>query len=131
MAHPSDRVAMSRKYDLASDPEVLTSWIRTLSFVRNVCAHHSRLWNHPLIAQPKFPRGNDAPLVAHISTYGNSAKRVYAAAAIAQHFMRILHPTSAWKDRLLDLWNDFPVIPGVNAGGAGFLPTWRNHQLWH
>lgn len=129
MAHPSDRAVMSRKYDL-SDPQVLTSWIRALSHVRNVCAHHSRLWNHPLVSQPKVPKGNDAPLVQHISTYGMTATRIYAAAAVAQHFLRIVHPNSSWKTRLIDHWNRFPVIPGVNAGQAGFLPTWRSHQLW-
>ncbi|TXC63007.1 Abi family protein [Sphingosinicella ginsenosidimutans] len=40
MAHPSDRVAISRKYGL-SNSEVLSSWVKTLSYVRNVCAHHS------------------------------------------------------------------------------------------
>jgi abortive infection bacteriophage resistance protein len=130
MAHPSDRSQISRKYGIA-DPELLTSWIKVLSYVRNVCAHHGRLWNHPLVNQPKLPKGNDAPMVAHIKTYGLSNSRVYGAAAVAQHFLRVINPNSAWKERMKNLWDDFPVIPAVNPSQAGFMPTWSTQALWH
>lgn len=29
-------------------PDVLTSWMRVFSLIRNICAHHGRLWNKPL-----------------------------------------------------------------------------------
>lgn len=48
MAHPSDRQSISGRFGLA-DSETLASWIRCLAYVRNVCAHHGRLWNHPLV----------------------------------------------------------------------------------
>lgn len=129
MAHPSDRMTISRKYDIRT-PELLVSWIRMLSYVRNVCAHHSRLWNHPLVSQPKIPKGLDAPLVAHIGTYNFTQTRVYGAAAIAQHFLRVINPSSSWKSRLIDLWNHFPAIPGVSPSQAGFMPAWQTHDLW-
>jgi abortive infection bacteriophage resistance protein len=129
MAHPSDRAAMSVKYGI-TNPELLSSWVKTLSYVRNVCAHHARLWNHPLVAQPKLPKGGDAPLVAHIATYGTTATRVYAAAAVTQHFLRVVQPNSGWKTRLSDLWYRFPAVPGISPAQAGFLPTWRTHALW-
>jgi abortive infection bacteriophage resistance protein len=129
MAHPSDRFQISQKYGIA-DPELLTSWIKVLSYVRNVCAHHGRLWNHPLINQPKLPKGNDAPMVAHIATYLPSQSRIYAAAAVTQHFLGIINPSSSWKERLKNLWNDFPSIPAVHPAHAGFMPTWSNQALW-
>lgn len=130
LAHPADRVRISRKYGLAR-PEVLSSWIRTLSYVRNVCAHHARLWNHPLVNQPMLPRPGEVPLVEHIRTYGPTQTRVYAAAAIAQHFLRIVNPNSSWKDRLKTLLAGFPAVPGLSATQAGFMPAWRTNALWH
>lgn len=130
MAHPSDRAAIALKYGIGN-PELLTSWIKTLSYVRNVCAHHSRLWNHPLVAQPKLPKGNEAPLMSHITAYANSSTRVYAAAAIAQHFLRVVNPSSSWKARLVQLWAGFPLIGGVSPGQAGFFPRWQANLLWH
>jgi abortive infection bacteriophage resistance protein len=37
------------------DAQFLASWIHSLSYVRNVCAHHKRLWNRTLGIKPRFP----------------------------------------------------------------------------
>lgn len=37
---------------------VFESWIHTLVYLRNVCAHHSRLWNKDLRIQPILPKSN-------------------------------------------------------------------------
>jgi abortive infection bacteriophage resistance protein len=130
MAHPSDRAKISRKYGIAN-PELLSSWIKTLSYVRNVCAHHGRLWNHPLVSQPMLPKATEVPLLLHIGVYNATQTRIYAAAAIAQFFLRVINPNSRWKERLNLLWNDFPAIPGINPSHAGFMPAWRTQALWH
>jgi hypothetical protein len=49
-----DITAISQKYGL-TDARLLPSWTRTFTFVRNVCAHHGRLWNRPMVDQPAFP----------------------------------------------------------------------------
>lgn len=130
MAHPSDRIQLSRKYGLAR-PELLSSWIKTLSYVRNVTAHHGRLWNHPLVSQPMLPRAGEVPLLEHMRTYGSTQTRVYGAAAVAQHFLRVINPNSLWKERLKDLWDAFPQVPGLSPAQAGFMPAWRTQPLWH
>lgn len=38
------------------DQKLLVSWIHTLVYVRNLCAHHSRIWNRTLSVFPKIPR---------------------------------------------------------------------------
>ena len=37
-------------------PEVLTSWLRVLSSIRNICAHHDRLWNKILPFEIMIPK---------------------------------------------------------------------------
>ena len=32
------------------------SWMHSLSYVRNICAHHGRLWNRQLAIPPKIPK---------------------------------------------------------------------------
>lgn len=34
---------------------VFVSWLHSLTAVRNVCAHHSRLWNRELAVKPELP----------------------------------------------------------------------------
>ena len=43
---PSDRAALDKIYGL--DQGVLKGFIRHLTYVRNLCAHHSRVWNRRL-----------------------------------------------------------------------------------
>lgn len=37
------------------DEKILSSWIHTLVYIRNLCAHHSRIWNRTLAIKPKVP----------------------------------------------------------------------------
>ncbi|HEY0048118.1 MAG TPA: Abi family protein, partial [Pyrinomonadaceae bacterium] len=34
-------------------PYILESWMQSITYVRNVCAHHSRLWNRVLTLRPQ------------------------------------------------------------------------------
>lgn len=36
--------------------EVLKTWLHVIAYVRNVCAHHGRLWNRELAIRPEIPR---------------------------------------------------------------------------
>ncbi len=42
--------------DIDVKPVVFENWLHTLTYVRNICAHHSRLWNKMLAIEPKKPR---------------------------------------------------------------------------
>ncbi len=35
---------------------VLRSWLHFLTYLRNVCAHHARLWDRELAIRPEIPR---------------------------------------------------------------------------
>lgn len=35
---------------------IFPSWVHSLSYVRNICAHHGRLWNRELAVRPRIPK---------------------------------------------------------------------------
>jgi abortive infection bacteriophage resistance protein len=39
---------------------ILISWLESLVYVRNLCAHHSRLWNRKLAVSPIAPKRDGA-----------------------------------------------------------------------
>jgi abortive infection bacteriophage resistance protein len=129
MSHQQDRATISAKYGVPGSA-MFTSWLRTLNGVRNTCAHHARLWNHPLVNQPTVPKAHEVPDVAHLANYTGSQTRLYAAAAVCQQLMRTISPSSTWKNRLKAHWSQFPNFPTLNSGQAGFMPGWRNEALW-
>jgi len=129
MLHPSDRVSISRKYAIPR-PEMLESWMRAIAGVRNTCAHHGRLWNHPLVDQPSLPTAAEMPSLGHLRVYNATQTRLYAVAAVCAHLLSVMQPASQWRTRMRDLWHQFPAIPGINPAQAGFMPTWRTLPLW-
>src|SRR5262249_50797370 len=42
--HPDIKKSFARRLNVP-DTKIVSSWLHTLNYVRNVCAHHSRLWN--------------------------------------------------------------------------------------
>lgn len=125
-----DLRAIASKYNIPR-PELFPTWVRALAFVRNVCAHHSRLWNKSLIAQPKPPRSGEVPLLDHLVGDSFATERFYSAAAIARYFQLVINPGSAWGSRFVDVVRTFPTAPGVSIGQAGFPARWDTLSLWN
>jgi abortive infection bacteriophage resistance protein len=36
---------------------VFVSWLHAMNAIRNICAHHARLWNRELAVKPELPSG--------------------------------------------------------------------------
>ncbi len=111
-------------------PDLFTSWVRSLSVVRNTCAHHARLWNKPLIDQPKFPSKGEIPLLDHLAASPHSNKRIYAACAIARYLLLAVNPRTQWSQRLKDHIATFPENPYVTLNTMGFPKDWEKLPLW-
>lgn len=62
-------------------PIVLTSWLRVLSLIRNICAHHERLWNKILpfsISLPKHTTNDPLiKLFVSVDDENFNSKRIY------------------------------------------------------
>ena len=57
LANRSDLSQIAGYFNLP--PDVFVSWLHTINYIRNVCAHHARLWNRDFDIEPailKFSR---------------------------------------------------------------------------
>lgn len=93
------------------DAQFLISWLHTLTYVRNVCAHHKRLWNRQLAIRPKFPSRK-----AYWKCTVPNNERLYAVIAVLQHMMAVASPHSLWQQRLHGLLANHPHIPLAAMG---------------
>jgi len=94
-----------------------------INTVRNVCAHHGRLWNRELGTKPKIPAKDPAwntPV-----TVGND--RVFGGLTLCKWSLDRIAPQSRWADRLRDLLEEFPAIPLVSMG---FPTNWQQCPIW-
>lgn len=121
-------------YGLSKDQ--FGSWIHTLVYIRNVCAHHSRLWNKVLQIQPQTPRLINPrtqrrypfPSQNWIDTNGIDIRRLYMSLSIIAYFLQTINPNNTFKSKLLSL---FAAFPSINISAMNFLPDWQAEPLWN
>lgn len=111
-------------------PKHLKSWVRSMVFGRNVCAHHARLWNRPLIDQPSFSRDQLPRELDHLTTDPSNATRFYALACIINYLLAEANPRTRWNDRFIAHIDTFPNAPQVDLSAAGFPSYWKEQELW-
>lgn len=108
-----NRNKISRTYSL--DEKYLLSWMYGLSGLRNICAHHSRLWNRELFIGVK----KDAKLYKALFNHRTN-NRLYNYLVILQIMICKINPTSTWIDRLIGLINEHQI----RTHYMGFPDNW-------
>lgn len=118
--------------------KVLTSWFRSLSDLRNLCAHHMRVWNREFGSRPVMPRKVAAnwpqipdaiPSGAHLDTAQtiNPQRRLYMQLVVIETLMQIVNRESRWAERLVQLLD---AHPQVSRAHMGFPPGWEQEAIW-
>ncbi|MDF1760860.1 MAG: Abi family protein [Coxiellaceae bacterium] len=100
--------------------ETIKSWMRALTFTRNITAHHSRLWNRFFINTPK---NIDIPI-----TFNRDKSPFIIQAYIIIQLMNAIAPGSHWKNRLLLLFEEHNNF--IPFEQMGFDNHWHNNHLW-
>ena len=102
---------------------VLESWIHSFVYVRNICAHHSRLWNKTLRVTGGFPKRTTH---GFINTKVNNDK-VYYVLCIIRYMLQVINPNSTFTTRLKQLLKDYP---SADIKAMGFPSNWEVEPLW-
>ena len=111
------RKAISARFNV---PEpVFLSWCHSLSYLRNLCAHHARVWNRIFTIKPMVSKAYTDDLTPNT--------RIYAQLVAMRIFLKQVSPTSSWHRDLADLFVDHPR---VTPNRVGFKPDWRNRTVW-
>lgn len=122
----SDRNRIAQSIGL--NESLLTSWLRSYTRVRNVCAHHGRLWNIDVRVIPSFPQDSKVPWLQNRADLNNFRKRrIYAVLVSLQSVLSVISPRSSWANRLAELVDtrDPKVLRGM-----GFPPNWKSDPFW-
>ncbi|HAQ60797.1 TPA: hypothetical protein DCR49_02145 [Candidatus Delongbacteria bacterium] len=120
---PDIKRKVAQNYNIPD--QVLNSWLTSINSIRNICAHHSRLWNRTLPYKPLILKKNKYP-EWHELNIDNS--KVYSILTILKYLMDHIAPQSGWKFRLRDLLlSDKYDIPLYQMG---FPDDWKTCSLW-
>ncbi|NLG17622.1 MAG: DNA-binding protein [Fibrobacter sp.] len=117
------RQKMGDLYGVSDD--VLLSWMRSINGVRNICAHHSRLWNREIGYQPTIPRKNKHPeWHSPVEVTGN---RIFGVLTVLKYMLNRIAPQSNWINRFTDLLIRYPEVPKRQMG---FADNWQECPIW-
>ncbi|WP_131776274.1 Abi family protein [Legionella impletisoli] len=104
---------------------VIESWMRTLTYTRNLCAHHSRLWNRWFVIPPVIPKFD--PLKNHIKPDPDGNFRFQLIAFIIIRLLEKLSIQDNWKKQLFGLFEKYEEFPSWQMG---FNSNWPEDPIW-
>ena len=116
----------------APSKRIMSSWIASLNYVRNVSAHHARLFNRKLVSAPKRPSKGHAPLLDHLKDE-ESSKQVfglYNVLAVMPYLLRSIDPECGWAPRMVGLLEAFPESDILTSACLGVPAEWSTLELW-
>ncbi|PFG48579.1 abortive infection bacteriophage resistance protein [Amycolatopsis sulphurea] len=108
----------------------LANWMRVLNYIRNVCAHHSRLWNRNITVQVASSNLAAIPELKHLCRSGAATSRVYSALSIIQFLLRDISPEYPYPERLREILDSGLESAGRTIGEMGFPDEWTDFTLW-
>lgn len=95
------------------------------TYVRNLCAHHSRLWNRRFTVTLALPTAQPMGILSSLNPA--EGRRIYNTLVLLGHLMNVIELGNTWTGRLhaLLVEQSFPV-----AGHMGFPADWYDRPFW-
>ena len=106
-------------------PDHLSSWLIYINNVRNICAHHSRLWNKRVTAnQPIIPQRKKNKFNGSIPENFNTS--VYGIISIIDRLLSSFNKDNSFAAKISELVNTF----NIDATLMGFPDDWKTNATW-
>lgn len=129
MMQVPDQQRIAQKYGVP-DWEVFQSWLRSLNYLRNVCAHHSRLWNRNVIDQPKLPEAGVLPWCDTFRGQRQLISRPFLLLSIVRHMTKVVCPDTGWHRRLQAHLAAFPAQHAQRQLSLEDMGTLKGWESW-
>lgn len=100
--------------------KVLLSWLHHLNVVRNMAAHHSRLWNRRFTFTPRLRTRSDLDMA-----FVPESRNIYNTLVILQYLRTVIEPDHDWGHRVARSMRDYAIDPTL----MGFPATWNGSAL--
>jgi abortive infection bacteriophage resistance protein len=116
----------------APTKKIMVSWLASLNYVRNVAAHHARLFNRKLQHAPARPQTGQVSVLDHLRDE-QTAKGVfgtYNALAVIAHLLPSIEAGKDWHRRLAGLLREFPASHSLSLASIGVPENWESLELW-
>ena len=122
----TDEVKMRIAAEFTQAPSTLETWFTWLTIVRNICAHHARLWNRILSAeQPVIP--SRKAFKFSIPLPEDAKRTMYGVVALIDRLLKSFNPDNSFTAKVEALIREYRV----DATRMGFPVEWERTAVWH
>lgn len=105
------------------DETILVSWLRSINTIRNLCAHHGRLWNAELLVDtPMISKKYEKEMVKNTRIYS----RLVVIRAILNGFDK--NYSDDWARNIKTFMSKHT---GVDVGSMDFPKDWASRPIWN
>lgn len=113
------------------DGNVLGNWMRVLNYVRNTCAHHSRLWNRNMAVQLSTSHLVGIAQLRHLRAVDTrQTDRLFGTLCVLAYLMDQVSPRHVWTSSIASLASRSLPLCGRTIGEMGFPERWEGLSLW-
>lgn len=109
-----------------SNQKYLASWLITITLIRNIIAHHGRLWNRVIINKYDWPQSTVRPLLSYTPN-NNQRGKIFPILSAILYLNNEVSPGHHIKTELKQLFLTFPNTPLTRMG---FPANWQNEPIW-
>jgi len=100
-AHPNPKKAVAKVFGLSAP--LVESWLHALTVLRNICAHHGRVWNRHFTVTPA--------VYVQAQSHFAQQKSFYCLAVVMRLFSRPIDAHNEWPLQLMDLFKAHSSSP--------------------
>jgi len=105
----------------------LSSWLESITYIRNIIAHHSRLWSRNLVKVPMSNLNNPISIWLDLPLLPVQQKKPFLIISAMIYLCNQVTPNHQIKNKILKLFADNLNVPIYKLG---FLNNWQNQGLW-
>lgn len=120
-----EKAKIANDFGLYTQKE-LSSWLEAISYLRNIIAHHSRLWGRNMV---KVPMNINNPKKTWLKSKPceKAQKRPFFVISAMLYLCNAINEGESFKEKILSLLDRNPDIP---IHEIGFIDSWKKEPLW-
>ena len=104
----------------------LSGWLEAISYMRNIIAHHSRIWSRNMVKRPCEIHNPRMTWLSRPLTEVQQKKPFYVITAML-YLCNAIDEGHTFKEKLLALFEEYADVPIYKIG---FFNRWKEEPIW-
>jgi abortive infection bacteriophage resistance protein len=110
-----------------NSPRVFFGWLESIALMRNMIAHHSRLWNRVMEKSPRMQLKNPCGAWFTRPLHYNQISKPFSTISCIVYLCNHLTQSDELKHQILSLIKSYPNVPIYKYG---FFNHWELEPIW-